>query len=324
MAPDPTTDAHPVASAALVEGARKRPLPVAAVCYLRWMSPSSRDECLAAFESYYDTHYRLLVADGDARGPASDEAKYFTESALRGLYAGYCRGAAARLHDTLRVAEQTSAPLRPRSILDVTCFATTQVIRMAYPEASVHACDKHLKWAPFLEGVESRVCNLERDDRLPYEDEMFDLVIFTETLEHIPRSPYTLLREMRRVLSPDGVLIFSVPNLSNLINRVKLLLGKDILSIELGHSDSFGHFREYNMREVVYLLEACGFRTLHREYIYHDPTHQLTSRNLPALVKAMLKRPLMAGIPSLRPACFAVARKREAAAAPEGAAAARG
>ncbi len=46
--------------------------------------------------------------------------------------------------------------------------------------------------------------------RLPYPDASFDVVVHSDTLEHVP-SPIDALRECRRVLAPDGALCFTVP-----------------------------------------------------------------------------------------------------------------
>lgn len=45
---------------------------------------------------------------------------------------------------------------------------------------------------------------------LPHRDEMFDLVIHSDTLEHIP-DPIQALRECWRVLKPGGVCAYTVP-----------------------------------------------------------------------------------------------------------------
>lgn len=45
---------------------------------------------------------------------------------------------------------------------------------------------------------------------LPYADGAFDLVVHSDTLEHVP-DPVAGLRECRRVLAPRGVLAYTVP-----------------------------------------------------------------------------------------------------------------
>lgn len=59
---------------------------------------------------------------------------------------------------------------------------------------------------------------------LPFPDEMFDTVICLEVLEHL-FTPDFVLGEMRRVLKPGGHIIFSVPNIAHISNRVRAVLG---------------------------------------------------------------------------------------------------
>lgn len=51
---------------------------------------------------------------------------------------------------------------------------------------------------------------LYQGDRLPFEDGTFDTVLNVQVLEHTPR-PAQLVREMARVLAPDGLLILTAP-----------------------------------------------------------------------------------------------------------------
>ena len=47
---------------------------------------------------------------------------------------------------------------------------------------------------------------------LPYADGSYDVVIHSDTLEHVPH-PAHGLAECRRVLSPGGVLLFTIPQI---------------------------------------------------------------------------------------------------------------
>lgn len=71
-----------------------------------------------------------------------------------------------------------------------------------------------LAYSEFLEGAEpgATVDGVRREDltRLSYPDAAFDLVITSETLEHVPDLD-AALREVRRVLVPGGWHLFTVP-----------------------------------------------------------------------------------------------------------------
>ena len=45
---------------------------------------------------------------------------------------------------------------------------------------------------------------------LPFQNDVFDGVVCTEVLEHVP-SPDDLLREIARVVKPNGIAIFTMP-----------------------------------------------------------------------------------------------------------------
>lgn len=60
-------------------------------------------------------------------------------------------------------------------------------------------------------GLAERASVAEADARsLPVPDAAFSLVVATEVIEHVP-DPSTLVNELHRVLTPEGVLIASVP-----------------------------------------------------------------------------------------------------------------
>jgi SAM-dependent methyltransferase len=277
-----------------------------------------RTSCLRDFEEYYRSHCGTLAASvrSEATQPGGDGREdIFEEAALLKLYDDYCRASAARLYDCVQrimpfMNMQSRGPQSLR-ILDITCFATTQMFRIMFPKAIVHACDKHLRWRAFLDGVECRSCNLEKDS-LPYDDDALDLVVFTETLEHVPRSPYTILTDIRRVLKPGGLLLLSVPNLMSLTNRVKMFLGRNVLSVELFYSDSFGHFREYSMDEVRHLFDRVGLERLCDDFVHYDSGLHASGRGLRAVrlgLVRMASSPLLHFFPDLRPVCLVIGRK---------------
>ena len=48
------------------------------------------------------------------------------------------------------------------------------------------------------------------NERLPYENNAFDVVITLETIEHV-ENPHKMLHEIKRVLKKDGMLLMSIP-----------------------------------------------------------------------------------------------------------------
>lgn len=108
-------------------------------------------------------------------------------------------------------------------------------------------------------------------DPLPIESETFDVVVFTEILEHLRINPLRALREIYRILGKNGTILLSTPNITPL-DRVKFLLGKnfqddpveEFKKLEwLGH---MGHIRLYSLDETRKFLEAVGFHPYKHEY----------------------------------------------------------
>jgi SAM-dependent methyltransferase len=72
-------------------------------------------------------------------------------------------------------------------------------------------------------GIETRWADV--DERLPFEDASFDVIVAGELLEHV-RDPERLAREADRLLRPGGTFVASVPNAFRLKNRLRFLLGR--------------------------------------------------------------------------------------------------
>ena len=106
------------------------------------------------------------------------------------------------------------------------------------------------------------VADLVRE-QLPFPNDEFSLVTFSEVLEHLP--PHCLnfvVSEIARIVRPGGVLIASSPNQASLENRLRLLTGKSILDMpdELPcGSGIFGHIRLYTPSEIQGAMSTVGF-----------------------------------------------------------------
>lgn len=82
--------------------------------------------------------------------------------------------------------------------------------------------------------------------KIPLKSETIDVVICMDTLEHI-QDDYAVLREIKRVLKPHGLLFISVPAL--------MILWSD-------HDISVGHFRRYRRVELSKLLTSQGYKNI--------------------------------------------------------------
>ncbi|MGH2608236.1 MAG: class I SAM-dependent methyltransferase [Tepidiformaceae bacterium] len=105
------------------------------------------------------------------------------------------------------------------------------------------------------------VCFDAETERFPFDDNTFDLVIWSEVIEHLTQNPVHTLGEVHRVLKPGGCVVISTPNSSRADNVIALARGYNIydpyhLGAVLAGSR---HSREYTYRELTDLVRGCGF-----------------------------------------------------------------
>jgi SAM-dependent methyltransferase len=117
-------------------------------------------------------------------------------------------------------------------------------------------------------------------DTFPYPSHHFHTVLCCELLEHLQCDPMQMMREIHRVLKPDGVLILTTPNVASLRVVHRILGGhhpayynrfpRPFRSGELAPDP--GHFREYSPTEIAQLLSDSGFVVLRIETAPYSET----------------------------------------------------
>lgn len=100
-------------------------------------------------------------------------------------------------------------------------------------------------------------------DHLPFPDESFDAVVMSELLEHLPM-PIAALKEARRVLRPEGLLLITVPNANYpfLWDPINWLLERTLgTPIRTGLLSGIwaNHERLYDHELLLGEVEAAGF-----------------------------------------------------------------
>ena len=159
-------------------------------------------------------------------------------------------------------------------ILDCGCGEGfySMVMSELHPETDVIAFDYNaelLKKAASWLRPESRVDfrNGDIEKGLPFEDNTFDGLIFTEVLEHLNDDRHAL-KEIFRVMKPGGVVALTVPNASYPFNwdplnwiREHLGLGHfNPKNTVLGGVWSYDHKRLYSVEQITELATTAGFR----------------------------------------------------------------
>jgi SAM-dependent methyltransferase len=129
-------------------------------------------------------------------------------------------------------------------------------------------------------------------ERFPFDDNTFDLVIWSEVIEHLTQNPVHTLGEVHRVLKPGGCVVISTPNASRADNVLTLARGYNIydpyhLGAVLAGSR---HSREYTYRELTDLVKGCGFAVDRAEDIDIYPPWSRSSRLTRALLNKVVSR----------------------------------
>ena len=76
------------------------------------------------------------------------------------------------------------------------------------------------KWVPA--DIPFRILDIDKGLRASV-DEQFDLICCLEVIEHV-ENPWNLLREIRDLLVPGGILILSTPNVTSFLSRALFLV----------------------------------------------------------------------------------------------------
>jgi SAM-dependent methyltransferase len=116
--------------------------------------------------------------------------------------------------------------------------------------------------------IEFHAFNLDGTARLPFGDATFDVLTCLETLEHVHDTDH-LVREIRRVLRPDGYALLSVPRLDGVLSILMLAAGLQPPAVECSLRRRYGapgepervsgHVSHFTRRALESLLRSNGF-----------------------------------------------------------------
>lgn len=126
---------------------------------------------------------------------------------------------------------------------------------------------------------ELRNFNVERD-RFPYPDDYFRVVLCCELIEHLQSDPMHMLWECNRVLTQEGWLLLTTPNIASARAIEGLLVGcaPYLLAQYNTRVTADQHNREYAPYEIGVALAAAGFTVVELE------TEDVWMRSNPAIL----------------------------------------
>jgi 2-polyprenyl-3-methyl-5-hydroxy-6-metoxy-1,4-benzoquinol methylase len=153
--------------------------------------------------------------------------------------------------------------IRGARILDFGFSVNSIVLRTLFPDARVAVADR-----PQVKIRSDRFDEIHAvdllDDRLDEIDleRRFDIIVFSEVIEHLQVHPGNVARFLLRHLTDNGCVVLTTPNL---FARGKLRLIAQRKSPLAPYPPTYGqadsahfHVREYGMGELLAMIEAAG------------------------------------------------------------------
>ena len=194
---------------------------------------------------------------------------------------GYKRYADDRFQSFVEVEKKrfvkaihTITALKPSgTVVDLGCFIPYLPVALSLLGHKVKIVDNYKLYSPRFyaaietlattHGIELLDLDILKDDFSALGKS--DVVLFMAVAEHLNGSPRVLLSKIHKILKPDGIMLFEVPNIAEFRRRLRFLFGRSPLA---HYPDYFystypftGHNREMTVSEVRFLLNNSQFRT---------------------------------------------------------------
>lgn len=169
--------------------------------------------------------------------------------------------------------------IRKKTVLDVGCW-TGQYTQLAARYAKkVYGFDpSKAAIALAKKQTPSAIFKVGSALKIPFNNSSFDVVIFSEVLEHIPSgTEHRAISEIHRVLKPKGMLILTTPR----NHPISILL--DPAFFLIGH-------RHYSKIQIEDYLRDCEF--IIKEIYFSKGFINLITWNIEAILKLLFKKKL--------------------------------
>ena len=148
----------------------------------------------------------------------------------------------------------------PKRILDVGCATGYVALMLMKLGHEVTGIELNQKMASSAKAKGVHVIEQDLEEPLSLPSASVDVVHACEIIEHLFDTE-GFLHEIHRVLSPNGTVILSTPNLNSLMNRFRVLFGLPLPMWGAFPQDRHGsHVRVFNRLKITQLLQRTKFQ----------------------------------------------------------------
>ncbi len=168
-------------------------------------------------------------------------------------------------------------------ILDLGCgsgLITKEIKKLGYQVRGLDFSQKAVNKAT-AGGIDARVCDL--DEKIDGQNEEFNVVWAGDIIEHV-FDPIGLLKEARRVLKNNGIIIMSIPSDVGLVTRIKILFGISYQEITYKKFGYHKHHTFFTLNLMQYMLKKNNFRLIRYVKILNTGKKRISHPLLPSFL----------------------------------------
>lgn len=162
--------------------------------------------------------------------------------------------------------------VKDKKVLDVACGISYGSAILAKKASQVFCLDNDknsIDYAKTHYPYSNLKFSLGDAQDLNFPDNFFDVVVSFETIEHLS-APLKFLKEIKRVLRPNGILILSSMDME-IIREITLYPFRE---------NPF-HIKEYNLRELtLFLNQFFEIESIYGQFLYKSSFFRITIRNI--------------------------------------------
>jgi 2-polyprenyl-3-methyl-5-hydroxy-6-metoxy-1,4-benzoquinol methylase len=144
-------------------------------------------------------------------------------------------------------------------VLDFGCGKGAFSQRLIDAGMTVHACD--IDTDQIMAKVSKKIkLDLNGSDITQIITEKYDVVIAMEIIEHL-QNPWKYMDDCIKILNPGGLIVFSTPNVSNFVSRMRFLMRGTITAFEkndLAH----GHITPLTFVQLENMFSTFGLKII--------------------------------------------------------------